>query len=57
MSGPYRTIQYGPISYLFVLIAMVVGFFASFALFSPVVDAGFEAFEGILGDALGIFGL
>ncbi len=57
MSGPYRTVQYGPISYLFVLIAMVVGFFASFALFSPLVDAGFEVFDGIMGDALGVFGL
>ncbi len=57
MNSPYRPVSYGPIAYILVVMAMVVGFFVTFQLVSPLVDAAGGLIQGLLGEVTRAIGL
>lgn len=57
MNSPYRPVSYGPIAYILVVMAMVVGFFVTYQLVSPLVDAAGGLIEGLLGEVTRAIGL
>jgi hypothetical protein len=56
MNPGLRTVNYGAMAYIIVILAMVVGFVATFVIVSPIVDTVFSLVGGLIEQALGLFG-